>query len=249
MKTIAIVQARMGSTRLAGKSLQEIGGWSMLARVVRRLQRSRRLSGVVVATTVGDVDQPIVEEAARLGVAVSRGSERDVLDRYHQAALAHPADAVLRITSDCPLIDPDVIDRVVTALDRERADYASNVLPRTFPRGLDAEAITSAALERVWQSATQAHQREHVTLYVHDHTREFRTASVVHDEDLSHHRWTVDEPDDLLFVRAVYHAMGNRDDFAWTDVLDVLVREPALAAINAHVRQKTHVEGSRRRPG
>jgi spore coat polysaccharide biosynthesis protein SpsF len=243
MTAVAIVQARMRSTRLSGKSLQDIGGVSMLGRVVRRLRRSRRLAEVVVATTVRDIDQPIVEEAKGLGAPACRGSEEDVLDRYRQAAREHPADVVVRVTSDCPLIDPTLVDRVVEALAEEDADYAANVVQRSFPRGLDVEAITAAVLERVWRSAVEPHHRAHVTLYVHDHPAAFRIASVVHDKDLSHHRWTVDEPDDLAFVRAVYGALGNRDDFAWTDVLDVLAREPALTAINAHVRQKAHRDG------
>jgi spore coat polysaccharide biosynthesis protein SpsF len=240
---VAIIQARMGSTRLPGKALIDIGGMSMLARVVRRVQRATTLDQVVVATTTNAADAVIVEECARLGVSVVRGSEDDVLDRYYQAAVTHQAQTIARITSDCPLIDPDVIDTIVNTFHESRADYASNVIERYYPRGLDIEVFRFAALERTWREAVAPYQRAHVTPFFYQHPDFFTLRSVTGAVNHSAHRWTVDTPEDLAFVREVYARMGNTDTFGWHDVLDLLEREPALVAINAHVEQKELRQG------
>lgn len=240
---VAIIQARMGSTRLPGKALIDIGGMSMLARVVRRVQRARTIAGVVVATTVGAADDAIVAECARLGVPTTRGSEDDVLDRYYQAAVAHQAQVIVRITSDCPLIDPDVIDLVVQAFQQAAPDYASNTLERRYPRGLDLEVFSFAALEQAWREAAEPYQRAHVTPFLYQHPERFRMLAVSGADDHSAHRWTVDTPEDLAFVRAVYARLGDADAFSWRAVLDLIEREPALAAINAHIEQKELRQG------
>ena len=239
MKIAALIQARLGSTRLPGKVLKDIGGRTMLARVVRRAQRAAGIDEVVVVTTTQPADSAVAEESARLGVSCFRGNELDVLDRYYQAAKQFKADAVVRITSDCPLIDPGVVGSVVSIFHNEAADYASNVIERSYPRGLDTEVVSIDALTRAWREAQQPYQREHVTPYFYENPVLFRLASVKGDVDYSRYRWTVDAPEDLEFVRAVYARLEDRDNFEWTDVLQILNDQQVLAIMNAGVRQKS----------
>jgi spore coat polysaccharide biosynthesis protein SpsF len=238
LRVVAIIQARMGSTRLPGKVLLDLAGETVLARVVNHVRRSHLIAETLVATTNHSADDPIVEECRMFGVAISRGDENDVLDRYFQAAQALSAEAVVRITSDCPLIDPEITDKTIAAFLASRPDYASNVLERTYPRGLDTEVFSMDALGRAWREARKPYEREHVTPYIHEHPEKFKLLSVTGDEDHSDHRWTVDTPEDLEFVRAVYARVGNKTEFSWRDVLSVLDRHPELSEINRSVTQK-----------
>jgi len=242
-RVVAVIQARMGSTRLPGKVLLDLSGRTVLARVVRRASRAALVDEVVVATSVAPGDDPIVEECERLGVACFRGSEQDVLKRYHETAAACRADVVVRITADCPLIDPEVTDRVVGAFFEHEPDYASNILRRTYPRGLDTEVMLRATLARAFQEATEPYQRTHVTPYIYQHPESFRLLAVTGSRDESAHRWTVDSPDDLALIRAVYQRMGGDDAFSWLDVCRLFEQEPWLADLNRHVRHKELVEG------
>lgn len=239
MNIVAIIQARMGSSRLPGKVLKDLGGETVLARVVRRLRRSRQISRIVVATTTAPGDEAIVAECDRLQVLCFRGAEQDVLDRYYQAARAKATDAVVRVTSDCPLIDPELADETVGVFRTERADYASNVFPRTYPRGLDTEVFTFDALERAWREAREPHQREHVTAYLYEHPQIFRLASLSGAADYSRYRWTLDTREDLELLRAIYSRFDGRDDFSWQEVLRLMEREPELADLNSQVLQKS----------
>jgi spore coat polysaccharide biosynthesis protein SpsF len=233
----------MGSTRLPGKVLMDLGGQTVLARVVRRLRRSSLIQQVVIATTDSPKDDAIVHECNRLGVVHFRGSEEDVLDRYYRTAEATGADAVVRVTSDCPLIDPEISDKVIRAFLEGQSDYASNTLQRTYPRGLDTEVMTWHALARTWREAQKPHQRTHVTAYIYENPDRFNLLVVTGESDQSAHRWTVDTPEDLSFVRAVYERMGHCDDFSWRDALALLDREPALSELNRHIAQKAVHEG------
>jgi len=243
MRVVAIIQARLGSSRLPGKVLQDLGGSTMLARVVRRTQRAGSLDGVVVATTVEQTDGAVVAECGKLEVPVYRGDEQDVLDRYYQAAQACSAEVIVRITSDCPLIEPEIIDKVVLAFLEARPDYGSNTLERTYPRGLDTEVMTISALECAWQNATERYQRVHVTPYLYENPDQFRLLSVKNAQDYSGYRWTVDTPDDLAFVREVYQRLGDGDAIHWMDVVALLAREPQLAELNRAIGQKALHEG------
>mgnify|MGYP000902839354 CR=1 FL=1 len=243
MRVVAIIQARMGSTRLPGKVLRDIGGMPMLARVVRRVQRAKLIEQVVVATSTEDSDAPIIEACASLGVQVTRGSETDVLDRYYQAAQRSHAEAVVRITADCPLIDPGVMDQVIAAFLDKRPDYASNIITRTYPRGLDTEVMMMTALERAWKAASESYQRIHVTPYFYQNPQLFHLLAVTGDEDYSQQRWTVDTVEDLTFVQEIYSRMGNRDDFTWREVLTLIQDNPMLVKMNADIRQKSLHEG------
>lgn len=238
MNVVGIIQARMGSTRLPGKVLKDIGGETMLVRVARRARRAALLNQVVVATTVRRLDDAIVDECGRQDIPVFRGDEQDVLDRYYRAAETHGAEAVVRITSDCPFIDPGIIDRVIFPFLDEGPDYAGNVIMRTYPRGLDISVMTMAALRRAWLEADEPYQREHVTPYIYQSPDLFKLLSVTGKIDYSNFRWTVDTAEDLEFVRAVYSHLGNNDTFSWRDVLTVLAQNPWLAELNRHVEQK-----------
>jgi spore coat polysaccharide biosynthesis protein SpsF len=243
MRVVAIIQARMGSTRLPGKVLMDISGRSMLAQVVARARKAQLASEVVVATTTAPIDDAIVDECAWLGVSAFRGSEEDVLDRYYRVALEQEADAVVRITSDCPLIDPAVVDDVVRAFLDAKPDYASDTLERTYPRGLDTEVFSLEALCRAWKEANEAYQRAHVTPYFYEQPNLFRLLSVRATADYSAHRWTVDTREDLALVRSIYQKLDPAENTSWLEVLHLVEREPTLQGINWSVQQKTLKEG------
>jgi spore coat polysaccharide biosynthesis protein SpsF len=215
----------------------------MLARVVRRARRANFLDDVIVATTVESADDAIGAECKRLGVPIFRGSEEDVLDRYYRTAKAFEAESVVRITSDCPLIDPEVVEQVVWAFLNEKPDYASNSLVHSYPRGLDTEVMTMETLSRAWREAAEAYQRVHVTPYIYQNPGKFQLLAMVGEADYSGYRWTVDTLEDLSFVRALYARLGNDGNFTWRDVLTLLAQEPDLVELNRHVRQKSLQEG------
>jgi spore coat polysaccharide biosynthesis protein SpsF len=240
MKIVAIIQARMGSTRLPGKVLLDLAGEPMLVRVVKRTQRAKMLDEVVVATTVQLADEAIARLCSEHSWPCFQGSEEDVLDRYYQAAIAHRAGAVVRITSDCPLIEPEIVDRVVQAfLDgQQEIDYVSNTFPRRmFPRGLDTEVVRFGVLEKVWHEDHDPTWREHVTPYIYRHPELFNIHGIVNEVDLSHMRWTVDTTEDLVFMKHIYEHFGN-DRFSWREVLSVLGQHPKWIEINQKVAQK-----------
>lgn len=239
MKTVAIVQARMGSTRLPGKVMMDLLGEPVLVRDVNRLRRSTLLNEIVIATTTLPADDRIVSLCKEWGWKYFQGDENDVLDRYYRAARSCHADVIVRITSDCPMIDPQIVDQIVKAfLETPGVDYVSNTLPpRTFPRGLDTEVMTFAALERAWKEDNDPKLREHVTPYIYRNPEKFQIRAFTSDKDLSFHRWTLDTPDDLLFIRTVYEHFGS-DRFTWADVLEYLTRHPEVMKINSDVQQK-----------
>jgi spore coat polysaccharide biosynthesis protein SpsF len=229
----------MGSTRLPGKALTSIGARPMLDWTVRRTARATLVDAVVVATTVNGSDDPIAAFCQQSKYAVFRGSEDDVLDRYWKAAEANSADVIVRITSDCPLIDPEVIDLTVAAFVSHRGtDYASNTLePRTYPRGLDVEVFSRAALGRTWHEDLKPKSREHVTPYMYRTTGRFRTLRVAAQENNSDHRWTVDTPEDLALARAVYDEFPD-GEFGYREVLAFLSSHPEIRLLNAGITQK-----------
>jgi len=240
MRTIAIVQARMGSMRLPGKVLKDLAGEPMLARVVNRICRAKSLQEVVIATTTNALDDVIVKLCEARDWRWFRGSEEDVLDRYYQAARKYQADLIVRITSDCPLIDPEIVDQVVQEfLERQpEVDYASNTWPqRTFPRGLDTEVTRIDVLERAWREDRSPTWREHVTPYIYRNPDRFRIHNVLSQVDYSTMRWTVDTPEDLTFVRRIYDYFGH-DSFSWHEVLKVLEEHPEWVEINRHVQHE-----------
>lgn len=234
---VVIIQARMGSTRLPGKVLKDIVGKPLLSHVVERVLAIQRVDQVIVATTTKEQDNSIVTLCTQLGVSCFRGSEEDVLDRYYQAAKWIGADVIVRITADCPLIDPVVSEKVVDAYLRGGCDYASNSLKRTYPDGLDTEVFSFEALEKAWREAKLPSEREHVTPYIWKNGNLFRLRNVMQKVNLSHLRWCVDEFEDLEFVRKVYERLYKPGRiFLMNDILKLLEQEPSLMDINAHIK-------------
>ena len=240
MKIVALVQARMSSTRLPGKVLLDLAGKPMLARVVERARRASTLADVIVATTVDPSDDPIVRLCGECGWPVYRGDREDVLDRFYHAANVAEADVLVRITSDCPFIDPELIDFVVAVLleGGNAVDYVSNFSRRTFPRGLDVEAVRFTALARAWREDQDPAWREHVTPYIYRHPELFVLRDVTHPVDCSAWRWTVDTPADYQLARTIYEHFGH-DRFGWGDVAAAYAEHPDWWALNEHVEQKT----------
>jgi glutamate-1-semialdehyde 2,1-aminomutase/spore coat polysaccharide biosynthesis protein SpsF len=230
---VALIQARMGSSRFPGKVLADLAGRPMLWHVVHRVRRAKKVDKVVVATTDREVDDPVARFCEEEGIACFRGNEQDVLDRFYQAAKANRADVVVRITADCPLIDGAVIDKVLERFEHGDCDYACNIIRYTYPDGLDTEVCSFAALERAWREASKPSEREHVTPYLR--TDKFRTANVESEIPVSpaDFRWTVDHPADLEFVRKVYEAFSGNGDFGFREVFDLLKERHDLATIQA----------------
>jgi len=232
----------MGSTRLPGKVLLDIFGQTMLSRVVHRVRQASTLNEVIVATSDADSDDVIEKECKKLQVNVFRGNENDVLDRFYQASLFCKAEVIVRITADCPLIEPTIIDKVVSAFLSSNVDYASNTLVRTYPRGLDVEVISSSALATACREANKPYQRAHVTPYLYENANSFRLLSITSSPDYSCYRWTVDTNEDLQFIRRVYESFG-RKDFDWCDVIELCKREPELTELNRQIKQKALEKG------
>lgn len=238
MRVTGVIQARMASTRLPGKVLKELAGRTVLGWVIRAAQSSEALDEVVVATTSSRSDDPVVAEAARCGAAVHRGSVDDVLGRFVGVVREHPSDAVVRLTADCPLLDPSVI-RAVARVGRvlEGIDYISTALPRTLPRGLDVELVTTAALVRADREADQPHHRTHVTSYLYSTPGAAQLLGLTFQPDRSRHRLTLDTGDDWNVIRQIAAHFGDRPAsldavVAWLD------ENPEVAALNAAVQQK-----------
>ena len=223
----------MTSTRLPGKILADIVGRPLLQYVVSRARQARMLDIVVVATTDRPSDDPTEQCCRGMDVPCFRGSETDVLDRYYRAAERFPADAIVRLTADCPLLDPRVIDKVVTFFHEGTYDYVCNTMPPTYPDGLDTEVFRRESLNQAWREARLQSEREHVTPYIWKHSELFRLGNVANDTDHSKLRWTVDEPADLEFVRRVYAHFGTSTQFGMTEILDLLKARPEIQAVNA----------------
>jgi spore coat polysaccharide biosynthesis protein SpsF len=241
MRVVGIVQARMTSTRLPGKVLKEVLGKPLLQYELERLFRIPSLNDLVVATTENASDNPVAELASACGAGLFRGSEEDVLARYYGAAREANADVVVRFTADCPLIDPVVSEKVIRHyLDHaESFEYVSNTLVRSFPRGLDTEVFSFSGLDTAFHEAVAPAEREHVTPFLYRNPDRFRLGNVVHGEDLSHHRWTVDTQEDFELIRLLLEALyPEKPDFILGDVLSVFKKIPELWEINASVRQK-----------
>jgi spore coat polysaccharide biosynthesis protein SpsF len=241
-RTVAVVQARMGSSRLPGKVLQSLGDQPLLALVLERVGRIAGVDEIAVATSTLAADDPVADLALQLGVRVVRGSEQDVLDRYATAATELGADLVVRITADCPLVDPEVVARLLALRTAEDLDYAAvltGAVPangrRRFPDGLDAEVLRASVLSQAAQEATSAYDREHVTPFVKARPERFRIGYLEADQDLGDERWTVDQADDLAFVRALATRLPDPVAAGLSDILAVLAAEPELRALNAAV--------------
>ena len=238
MNIIGIIQARMGSTRLPGKVLKPLAGRPMLWHVLKRAQAARRVDETVLATTTRREDRALAVVAKDCGVSCFFGDENDVLDRYFEAAKLWQADVIVRITGDCPLLDPAVVDTVVVAYLAGNFDYVSNTIEPTYPDGLDTEVCSFSALERAWREAKLPSEREHVTPYIWKHPDLFKISNVKAqmpnaNVDLSSHRWTLDTPEDLEFLRLVISACEANGNCSLDAVMGILREHPDWRAINA----------------
>jgi spore coat polysaccharide biosynthesis protein SpsF len=244
-RILGILQARTSSSRLPGKILKPILGAPMLAHQVRRLQRCRRMHGLILATSDQAADDPVEGLARDLGIGCYRGSLDDVLDRFYRAAAGSPAEHIVRLTGDCPLADPDIIDAAIALHLDADADYTTNALEPTWPDGLDVEVMRFACLRQAWEEARLPSEREHVTPFINRRPERFRLRHLKGDRDLSGLRWTVDEPEDFEFVRRVYEALyPAHPDFRTADVLALLGKDRELAGLNGRFRRNEGLEKS-----
>jgi spore coat polysaccharide biosynthesis protein SpsF (cytidylyltransferase family) len=233
-RTGVIAQARIGSNRLPGKVLMRLGNKTVLAHVVERCRAISGIDVVCCAVPDGPADDRVAEEARRCGAEVFRGSETDVLDRYYRAAATFRLDVILRVTADCPLLDPGVCDEVLSLRSAVGADYACNNLPPSWPHGLDCEAMTFAWLERAAHEASQAYEREHVTPFIRNHPAARRANLRMPRVGAEQHRWTLDNERDLQFLRALVAQMpAGRTAWSYAVPLAIVEAEPSLPAINA----------------
>lgn len=233
-KVVAIIQARMASTRLPGKVLMDIAGKPMLWHVIERVKRCKKIDSIVVATTSREEDKAVIELARKCGVETFAGSEEDVLDRYYQAAKKFDADPIVRITADCPVIDPQIVDEVIKEYTEGGYDVCS--LSGEFPDGLDVGICSFKALEDTWRNAKLPSEREHVGTYMWKHPEKFKLGKYVKFDNLGHYRWTVDEERDLRFIREIFSRLYKPEEvFLTGDILNLLEREPDLLKINAGI--------------
>jgi spore coat polysaccharide biosynthesis protein SpsF (cytidylyltransferase family) len=238
---VCIVQARVGSTRLPGKIFLELKGKSVLGQDIERLKQAKLINKIVIAcpdSKENDVIEKYVKENYP-DIGIWRGSENDVLDRYYGAAKKYKADVAIRITSDCPLIVPEVVDRVIQAFLDRNDDYVSNVLGRrTYPRGLDTEVFSFAALERMWREGKEPDDREHVTIYLRKNPAKFSASNVEGDKDYSQYRLTLDVQKDYDLINAIYEALDEKEVLKLESIIKFLEKNPELAKINQEVEQK-----------
>lgn len=241
-KIAAIIQARMTSSRLPGKVLIDIAGHPMLYHVIKRVYSAQMVDQIVVATTDDPADDPIEEFCNSNRFLCFRGHPFDVLDRYYQAASKFQADIIVRITADCPIMDPILIDSLLQSFLDADVDFAANRLPppwkRTYPIGLDIEIVRFKALEKAWQEAETQFEREHVMPYFYDQPGRFKILLAHHEPDYGEKRWTVDTPLDLAMVNKIFGYFSPRIDFSWMEVIDLIKRNPELENINISVSAK-----------
>jgi len=237
LKTIAIVQARTGSTRLPSKVLLPLGEKFSIQWVIDRIKKCKEIDSVLLATTTHKSDDALESLCKDMGIVCFRGSENDVLDRYYSTAKFFNLgsnDIVVRITGDCPLIDPEICGNVISLIKSKDLDYVSNTVTCTFPDGLDCEAMKFGTLEKSWQQAKLKYEREHVTQYILRHPELFKIGNYTHVEDLSALRWTLDTPEDYQFIKAVIEGIGN-EHFDMKDILNFLEKHPELHNINSSI--------------
>ena len=240
-KIVCIVEARFNSTRLPGKVLMPILGEPMLGRMIERLKLARTVDEIVVATTDAAMDDAVAATAERMGAHAFRGSEHDVLDRVVKAAQAREADVIVEVTGDCPLIDPGLVDKVVGDFLVGGADFVSNILPHTTPRGTDVRVFRTADLAEINSKSGDPADHEHVSLHFWEHLERYQCRNVEMDlpEVVAELRLTVDTPEDLELVRAIYSGLyARKPGFNLVDVLDYLNANPRLLELNRHIEQK-----------
>ena len=231
MKPVVIIQVRMGSTRLPGKVLKKLNGITVLESLLNQLNYSKLLNDKIIATTSNLEDDVIVNFCKSKEIKCFRGSQDDVLDRYYNCAKKFSINTILRITSDCPLMDPQVVDNVIDFYLKNSYDYVNNFHKRTYPYGNDVEIFSLKVLEKVWEKATKPSEREHVTPYIYNNPDEFSIGWIENKENLSEFHWTIDRKEDLIFVQNIFKKISKRPMFM-KDIIDVIKDDPSLLEIN-----------------
>lgn len=240
-KTVAIIQARMGSTRLPGKVMVNLMGKTILEHVIDRVKQCNEIDEIIIATTTDNKDNIIVKTAQKCGVKYFRGSEEDVLSRYYYAAKENNGEIIVRITSDCPLIDPFVIDEIVDFYKKNQYDIVTNasadLKKRTYPRGLDTEVFGFNIIKEAYQKGDKPYQREHVTPYIYENSNKIYYYK--NNTDYSMYRWTLDTKEDLQLITEIYkHLYKGKHNFYFKDIIKLFEKYPGLAEINRDVEQK-----------
>lgn len=241
MKIAVIIQARMGSTRMPGKVMKDIKGRTVLSHVIERVSQSNLIEDIIIATTFHNRDNMIEREALKCGSKVFRGSEDDVLSRYYYAAKENNIDVIIRITSDCPVIDPNVIDGLINFYLNGKYDLVTNAgtdhTKRTYPRGLDAEVFSFEVLENAFLNGKESYHREHVTPYIYEHSNKIHY--FINEVDYSKYRWTLDTEEDFELISKIYNRLyKGSHDFYLSDIIELFWQDPNLITINAHIEQK-----------
>jgi len=234
MKIVAIVQARMGSTRLPGKVLKQINGASVIQLLISRLSKSKLIDQIIVATSLNEENRVLVDHVNELGYVCEQGSENNVLKRFFKAAKTNDADVIVRITGDCPFVDPEMVDDLVTKFQDLKVDYITNGSPPSYPDGLDIEVFSMKALHRAYQEAKTSFDKEHVTPYIRD-SKKFKTESIQSSEDLSDLRWTLDESEDLEVIRGVFNFFEPDIHFSWKKILHLQQTQPDIFNKNINI--------------
>lgn len=239
MKVTAIVQARMGSTRLPGKILKEVNGKPLLLHQIERLMRSKLINNLIIATTLNEQDDEVVDFCRKHNIDYYRGSEDNVLERYYKTWEQYGGEAIVRLTSDCPIIDPEIVDKTIQYFLDNSYDYVSNTVKRTFPRGLDTEIFSSKTLKLAYEQAMLDRDKEHVTAYIYTHLTDFNIGHYKNDKDLSAYRWTVDTEEDFELIKRILEAFdGQEEKLTLNSAAKLMEENPSWININKHIEQK-----------
>lgn len=243
MGVLCIIQARLGSTRLPGKVLKKLSGKSVLEHVINRVSKSNLIDQIIVATTTNKEDDKIIDECLKIGVNYYRGDENNVLSRYYETAFDKGYETIIRITSDCPLIDPKIIDNMIRYFNNEnekyQLDYLSNSLKETFPRGFDVEIFTFNSLKEAYENATLEYEKEHVTPYIYLNQDKFTIKNYYNSNKYQNYRLTLDTYEDYLVIKNIYDNIYKEDSmFFYEDIISYLNQYPEIANINQHIKQK-----------
>lgn len=238
MKVVAILQARCNSSRLPNKILKPILGKPMIQWQIERLAQCTNIDDLIIATSVEDSDLPLVQLGNKLDVSVHRGSLNNVLERFYQVAIQTEPDLIVRLTGDCPLIDPSIVDKVIHFMKEGDFDYVSNSIEPSFPDGLDVEVFSFDTLKELYENANLSSEKEHVTLFVANNKDKFKIGVYKNSIDLSHHRWTVDESSDFKLVSAIFEGLVDlKNEFDMSDILNFLENEPHLNDLNSDIQR------------
>lgn len=234
----------MGSTRFPGKMMADLDGEPVIWHVLDRVKKAKLVDKVILATSKDNKNDILEKESKKNGVIVFRGSEEDVLDRFYQTAKKHNAKIIVRITGDCPLIDPEIIDETINFFKDNNCDYASNTNPPTYPDGMDVEVFSVNSLETAWKNAKLKSEREHVTLYIRNNEDNYKIENLENDQDLSHYRLTLDEKEDLIVIQKILKKLKDKTNFGLSDIVKVIESNPEILEINKKYNRNEGLEKS-----